>query len=69
MAEETVADSVGRSVIELIRQLEAWRQAYKTGEVCPANWGKEKKKLPVNKDLEKMTGNVVNYIAIEEIFA
>lgn len=43
MAEETVGDCVGRSVIELIRQLEAWQQAYKTGEACPANWGKEKK--------------------------
>ena len=32
VAEETVAPSVGRSVMELIRQLEAWQHAHKTGE-------------------------------------
>ena len=69
VAEETVADSVGRSVIELIRQVEAWQHAYETGEVCPANWRKGKKTLPVNTDLEKMTGNVGDYITIEEILA
>lgn len=69
VAEETVADSVGRSVMELIRQLEAWQHAYKTGEVCPANWRKGKKTLPVNTDMEKMTGNVGHYITIEEILA
>mgnify|MGYP001766133894 CR=1 FL=1 len=37
MAEETVGDCVGRSVIELIRQLEAWQHAYKTSEFRPAN--------------------------------
>ena len=69
VAEETVADSVGRSVMELIRQLEAWQHAYNTGEVCPANWRKGKKTLPVNTDIEQMTGNVGNYITIEEILA
>lgn len=69
VAEETVADSVGRSVIELIRQLEAWQHAYKTGEVCPANWRKGKKTLPVNTDVEQMTGNVGDYITIEEILS
>lgn len=69
VAEETVADSVGRSVIELIRQLEAWQHAYKTGEVCPANWRKGKKTLPVNTDVEQLTGNVGRYITIEEILA
>lgn len=69
VAEETVADSVGRSVIELIRQLEAWQHAYSTGEVCPANWRKGKKTLPVNTDVEEMTGNVGKYITIEEILA
>ncbi len=69
VAEETVADSVGRSVMELIRQLEAWQHAYKTGEVCPANWRKGKKTLPVNTDVEQMTGNVGSYITLEEILA
>lgn len=67
VAEETVADSVGRSVVELIRQLEAWQHAYKTGEVCPANWRKGKKTLPVNTDVEKMTGNVGSYITLKDI--
>ncbi|SEA55840.1 peroxiredoxin (alkyl hydroperoxide reductase subunit C) [Desulfuromusa kysingii] len=69
VAEETVADSVGRSVMELIRQLEAWQHAYSTGEVCPANWHKGKKTLPVNTDVEQMTGNVGKYITIDEILA
>lgn len=69
VAEETVADSVGRSVMELIRQLEAWQHAYNTGEVCPANWRKGKKTLPVNTDIEQMTGNVGSYITLEEILA
>lgn len=69
VAEETVADAVGRSVMELIRQLEAWQHAYSTGEVCPANWRKGKKTLPVNTDVEQMTGNVGSYITIEEILA
>ena len=69
VAEETVADSVGRSVVELIRQLEAWQHAYKTGEVCPAGWRKGKKTLPVNTDVEKMTGHVGDYITIEEILS
>jgi peroxiredoxin (alkyl hydroperoxide reductase subunit C) len=69
VAEETVADSVGRSVMELIRQLEAWQHAYSTGEVCPANWHKGKKTLPVNTDMEEMTGNVGKYITLEEILA
>ncbi len=69
VAEETVADSVGRSVVELIRQLEAWQHAYETGEVCPANWRKGKKTLPVNTDVEQMTGNVGDYITIEEILS
>jgi NADH-dependent peroxiredoxin subunit C len=69
VAEETVADSVGRSVVELIRQIEAWQHSYKTGEVCPANWRKGKKTLPVNTDVEKLTGNVGAYITIEDILA
>ena len=69
VAEETVADSVGRSVVELIRQLEAWQHAYNTGEVCPANWRKGKTTLPVNKEMEKMTGNVGSYVSLEEILS
>jgi peroxiredoxin (alkyl hydroperoxide reductase subunit C) len=69
VAEETVADAVGRSVMELIRQIEAWQHAYSTGEVCPANWHKGKKTLPVNTDIEQMTGNVGAYITLEEILA
>ena len=69
VAEETVADSVGRSVVELIRQLEAWQHAYKTGEVCPAGWRKGKKTLPVKTDVEKMTGHVGDYITLEEILS
>ena len=69
VAEETVAPSVGRSVMELIRQLEAWQHAHKTGEVCPANWRKGKTTLPVNTDEEKMTGNVGGYITLEDILS
>ncbi len=69
VAEETVADSVGRSVVELIRQLEAWQHTYTTGEVCPANWRKGKKTLPVNTDIEKMTGNVGSYVTLEDILS
>jgi peroxiredoxin (alkyl hydroperoxide reductase subunit C) len=69
VAEETVADSVGRNVNELIRQIEAWQHAYATGEVCPANWRKGKKTLPVKTDIENLTGNVGKYITIEEILA
>jgi NADH-dependent peroxiredoxin subunit C len=69
VAEETVAPSVGRNVNELIRQLEAWQHAHETGEVCPANWRKGKKTLPVNTDEEKMTGNVGGYVTIEDILS
>ena len=69
VAEETVAPSVGRSVMELIRQLEAWKHAHETGEVCPANWRKGKTTLPVNTEEEKMTGNVGGYITIEDILS
>ena len=69
VAEETVAASVGRNVQELIRQVEAWQHAYTTGEVCPANWRKGKKTLPVNTDVEKMTGNVGAYVTLEEILS
>jgi len=69
VAEETVAPSVGRSVNELIRQLEAWQHSYNTGEVCPANWRKGKKTLPVNTEEEKMTGNVGAYVTLKDILS
>ncbi len=69
VTEETMAPSVGRNVHELIRQVEAWQHAYKTGEVCPANWRKGKKTLPVNTEVEKLTGRVGDYVTIEEILS
>eukprot|EP01155_Anaeramoeba_flamelloides_P037354 Anaeramoba_flamelloidesc27571_g1_i1.p1 GENE.c27571_g1_i1~~c27571_g1_i1.p1 ORF type:complete len:235 (+),score=39.62 c27571_g1_i1:50-754(+) len=70
VAQEVQADSVGRNVIEFIRQIKAWQHASKTGEVCPAGWRPGKKKtLPVNTDVEKMTGKVGDYITLEEILS
>jgi len=67
VAQEVQADSVGRNVNEFIRQVQAWQHATKTGEVCPAGWRPGKKTLPVNTDVEQMTGRVGDYITIEEI--
>jgi peroxiredoxin (alkyl hydroperoxide reductase subunit C) len=69
VAQEVQAPSVGRNVNEFLRQVEAWQHAEKTGEVCPANWRKGKKTLPVNTDVEQMTGRVGDYITIEEILS
>ena len=69
VAEEVQAPPVGRSVKEFIRQIKAHQHAYKTGEVCPANWKPGKKTLPVNSDVEEMTGRVGDYVTIEEIMA
>ncbi|MCK5879927.1 MAG: peroxiredoxin, partial [Holophagae bacterium] len=69
VTEETMAPSVGRNVHELIRQVQAWQHAHKTGEVCPANWQEGKKTLPVNTEIEKLTGRVGDYITIEEILS
>jgi peroxiredoxin (alkyl hydroperoxide reductase subunit C) len=69
VAQEVQAPSVGRNVNEFLRQVEAWQHAESTGEVCPANWRKGKKTLPVNTDVEKMTGRVGDYITIEEILS
>ncbi len=69
VAQEVQAPSVGRSVIEFIRQIQAWQHAYKTGEVCPANWKPGKKTLPVNTDVEKMTGRVGDYVTLEELLS
>lgn len=69
IAQEVQADSVGRNVNEFIRQVQAWQHATKTGEVCPAGWRPGKKTLPVNTDVEKMTGHVGDYITIEEILS
>jgi peroxiredoxin (alkyl hydroperoxide reductase subunit C) len=69
VAQEVQAPSVGRNVNEFLRQVRAWQHAEKTGEVCPAGWTPGKKTLPVNTDIEKMTGRVGDYITIEEILA
>lgn len=69
VAQEVQADSVGRNVNEFLRQIKAWQHASKTGEVCPAGWRPGKKTLPVNTDVEKMTGKVGDYITLEEILS
>lgn len=69
VAQEVQADSVGRNVKEFIRQIQAWQHASKTGEVCPAGWRPGKKTLPVNTDVEQMTGKVGDYISLEEILS
>lgn len=69
VAQEVQADSVGRNVNEFIRQVQAWQHATKTGEVCPAGWRPGKKTLPVNTDIEQMTGRVGDYITLEEILS
>lgn len=69
VAQEVQAPMVGRNVNEFLRQVKAWQHATKTGEVCPAGWRPDKKTLPVNTDVEKMTGRVGDYITIEEILS
>jgi peroxiredoxin (alkyl hydroperoxide reductase subunit C) len=69
VAQEVQAPMVGRNVNEFLRQVRAWQHATKTGEVCPAGWREGKKTLPVNTDVEKMTGRVGDYITIEEILS
>lgn len=69
VAQEVQAPMVGRNVHEFLRQVRAWQHATKTGEVCPAGWVPGKKTLPVNTDVEQMTGRVGDYITIEEIMA
>jgi peroxiredoxin (alkyl hydroperoxide reductase subunit C) len=69
VAQEVQAPPVGRNVKEFIRQIRAHQHAYKTGEVCPAGWQPGKKTLPVNTDIEPMTGRVGDYITLDEILA
>ena len=69
VAQEVQAPSVGRNVNEFLRQVKAWQHAEKTGEVCPAGWVPGKKTLPVNTDVEQMTGRVGDYITVEEILS
>jgi len=69
VAQEVQAPSVGRNVHEFIRQVQAWQHVAKTGEVCPAGWKPGKKTLPVNTDLEQMTGKVGEYITLDEILS
>jgi peroxiredoxin (alkyl hydroperoxide reductase subunit C) len=69
VAQEVQGPSVGRNVNEFLRQVLAWQHVEKTGEVCPANWRPGKKTLPVNKEAEKLTGRVGEYITLEEILS
>ena len=69
VAQEVQAPPVGRSVEEFIRQIRAHQHAHETGEVCPAGWRPGKKTLPVNTDVEPMTGRVSDYISLEEILS
>lgn len=69
VAQEVQAPMVGRNVNEFLRQVKAWKHATETGEVCPAGWRPGKKTLPVNTDVEQMTGRVGDYITIEEILS
>jgi len=69
VAQEVQAPPVGRSVEEFIRQIRAHQHAYESGEVCPAGWRPGKKTLPVNTDVEKMTGRVGDYITLDEILS
>lgn len=69
VAQEVQAPMVGRNVNEFLRQVRAWQHATATGEVCPAGWRPGKKTLPVNTDVEQMTGRVGDYITIEEILS
>ncbi|WP_321313214.1 peroxiredoxin [Halarcobacter sp.] len=69
VAQEVQAPMVGRNVNEFLRQVKAWQHAEKTGEVCPAGWVPGKKTLPVNTDVEQMTGRVGDYITVEEIMS
>lgn len=69
VAQEVQAPMVGRNVNEFLRQVRAWQHSTKTGEVCPAGWRPGKNTLPVNTDVEQMTGRVGDYITIEEILS
>ena len=69
VAQEVQAPMVGRNVNEFLRQVRAWQHAEQTGEVCPAGWRPGKKTLPVNTDVEQMTGRVGDYITVEEILS
>ena len=69
VAQEVLTPPVGRNLNEFLRQIEAYLHVEKTGEVTPANWRPGKKSLPVNTDLEPMTGRVGDYITLEEILS
>ena len=60
---------LGRSVDEALRMVKALQFFEANGEVCPANWRKGKKTLPVNTDEEKMTGNVGAYVTLDDILS
>ena len=60
---------LGRNIDEMIRMVDTMLFTNEHGEVCPAGWRPGKKTLPVNTDVEKMTGRVGDYITIEEILS
>ncbi len=56
---------VGKSVSEILRQLEAWKYVYEhPEEACPANWAPGKKTLKPGPDIAGRVGEVVS---LEEI--
>ena len=58
---------LGRNIDEMLRMVDTMIYTNEFGEVCPAGWRPGKKTLPVNTDVEQMTGRVGDYITIEEI--
>ena len=67
VAEEVLNPPVGRSVKELLRQLDAWKYVYEhPDEACPANWRPGKKTLKPGPDI---AGNVGSVVTIDEILA
>lgn len=64
-AMEVLTPSVGRSVVELIRQLQAFQHVRKTGQVTPSGWTPGKKALQPGPEL---TGKVYETWKPEEAF-
>lgn len=67
VAQEVLADSIGRDVDEFLRQIQAAQQARETGHVCPAGWRPGKKTLAVQTDAGKLAGHVGNYVTLQDI--
>lgn len=67
VAQEILADAIGRDVDEFLRQVQAAQQSRETGNVCPAGWRPGKKTLAVKTDAGKLTGHVGEYLTLAEI--